>query len=278
MAGELDDPSRQLRPRKCRRAEGRGPSGVFRFAGDDHDGAVLPYLAPAGSRRGQAARLADLPRDPVSAGPADAGESRSVPRLQGRAELSVAHQGRRWRGLLHRLGRPRRGADAVLVAGPGLRARARLGTRPPGRADDRAGRGRRARRGQYFRGDPRGLEAGAAELLVDHRLQPAEPRRRDPRRPVVALRGAVPCVRLGRGDPQIRRPAGSGLCRAGRRPAAPMDRPVPEPALFRAGLPGRRGVAQAPARRPRGADAHGAIDRATFRRRAFPADEQSRRA
>ena len=52
---------------------------------------------------------------------------RGVPRLQGRAELSVAHQGRRRRRLLHRLGRPRRRADAVLLAGAGLRAGARLG-------------------------------------------------------------------------------------------------------------------------------------------------------
>ena len=51
----------------------------------------------------------------------------TFPRLQGRAKLSFAHQGHRRRRFLHRLGRPRRGADAVLVAGAGLRARARLG-------------------------------------------------------------------------------------------------------------------------------------------------------
>ena len=56
------------------------------------------------------------------------------PRLQGRAELSLAHQGHRRRRFLHRLGRPRRGADVVLLAGAGLRARARLGLeRPEGR-------------------------------------------------------------------------------------------------------------------------------------------------
>ena len=84
-------------------------------------------LAAAGPRRGQAARLAELPCHPVSARQADPREARRLPRLQGRAVLSVAHQGRRRRRFLHRLGRPRRGADAVLVAGAGLRARPRLG-------------------------------------------------------------------------------------------------------------------------------------------------------
>ena len=115
----------------------------------------------------------------------------SLPRLQGRAELSVAHQGRRRRRFLHRLGRPRRGADAVLVADAGLRARAWLGPRAAGRPHGRAGRRRRARRRQYLRSDARRLEAGPAQLLVDHRLQPAEPRRRRARRAVGALRGAV---------------------------------------------------------------------------------------
>ena len=84
-------------------------------------------LRPAGPRRGQAACQPELPRDPVSARQADAREARSLSRLQGRAELSVAHQGHRRRGFLHRLGRPRRRADAVLLADAGLRARARLG-------------------------------------------------------------------------------------------------------------------------------------------------------
>ena len=148
------------------------------------------------------------------------GEARGLPRLQGRAELSLAHQGCRRRRLLDRLGRPRRRADAVLIAGAGLRARARLGAGSAGRPHDRAGRRRRARRRQYLRSDARRLEAGPPQLLVDHRLQPAEPRCGDPRRPVGALRGAVPQFRLGRRDPQIRLAARGGVPRAGRRAPA----------------------------------------------------------
>ena len=175
--------------------------------------------AAAGPRRGQAARLAELPRHPVSARQADAREARKLPRLQGRAVLSVAHQGHRRRRFLHRLGGPRRRADAVLLAGAGLRARPWLGPRPARRPHDRAGRRRRARRGQHLRGDARRLEAGPAQLLVDHRLQPPEPRRRGARRAVGALRAAVQELRLGRGDPEIRLAAAGRVPRAGRRDA-----------------------------------------------------------
>ena len=124
LALELDHPSRQPHPRERRRAEGRRASGLVRLARHHHDGALFPRAAPAGPRRREAACEPELPRDPVSARQADAREARSVPRLQGRAELSVAHQGCRRRRFLHRLGRPRRRADAVLLAGAGLRARA----------------------------------------------------------------------------------------------------------------------------------------------------------
>ena len=152
------------------------------------------------------------------------------------------------------------------------------GARPSGRPHDRAGRRRRARRRQHLRGDARGLEAGPAQLLVDHRLQPAEPRRGDPRGPVGALRGAVPGVRLGRRDPQVR------LAAAGRRSASPaakrlraLDRQVPEPALLGAGVPGRRRLAQAAARRDRRPGPGHAADRGALRRRAGAPDDQSRR-
>ena len=58
LALELDDPSRQSHPRKHRRAEGRRPPGVLRLARRDHDGALFPCAAPAGSRRREAARVA----------------------------------------------------------------------------------------------------------------------------------------------------------------------------------------------------------------------------
>ncbi len=46
--------------------------------------------APAGPRRGQAARLADLPRHPVSARQPDPREARELPRLQGRRAIRRA--------------------------------------------------------------------------------------------------------------------------------------------------------------------------------------------
>ncbi len=251
VAGELDHPSRQPRARERRRPEGRRAPGLIGLARHHHDGALFQGAAPAGPRRRQAACEPDLPRHPIPARPPDPRQARGFPRLQGRAELSVAHQGYRRRRLLDRLGRPGRGADAVLLAGAGLRARAWLGARHSGRPDDRAGRRRRARRRQHLRGDPGGLEAGPAQLLVDHRLQSAEPRRGDPRGPVGALRGAVPRFRLGGGDPQIRLAAAGGVPRARRRTAAAMDRQLPEPALLGARVPGRRRLAQAAARRDR---------------------------
>ena len=119
------------------------------------------------------------------------------------------------------------------------------GLNQPGRAHGRAGRRRRARRRQYLRGAARRLEAGPAQLLVGHRLQPAEPGCRGARRPVGALRATVQEFRLGRGDPEIRLAATGRVQGAGRRQIAPVDRPVPEPALLRAGVRRRRRLAQA---------------------------------
>ena len=65
--------------------------------------------------------------------------------------------------------------------------------------------------------------------------------------------------------------------RAGRRALAPMDRQLPEPALLGAGVPGRRRLAQAPARRHRRPGRGHAADRGALRRRAGAADDQSRR-
>ena len=144
-----------------------------------------------------------------------------------------------------------RGADFVFLAGAGLCARARLGLEPPRRAHDRARRRRRARRRQYLRGAARRLEAGPAQLLVDHRLQPAEPRCRGARGPVGTLRAAVQEFRLGRRHPEIRLAAAGRVQGAGRRALARMDRQLPEPALFGAGVRRRRRLAQAAQRRDR---------------------------
>ena len=128
---------------------------------------------------------AGVPRHPIPVRPSDAGQARAVPRPGRRAVLSVAHQGRRRRRFLDRLGRPRRGHDALLLAGAGLCAPEGAGRR---QAADRphggAGRRRRARRGQHLRGAARGLEARRPQPLVGHRLQSPEPRRRGHRPPV----------------------------------------------------------------------------------------------
>ena len=80
-----------------------------------------------------------------------------------------------------------------------------------------------------------------------------------------ALRGDVPQFRLGRGrssstarcrKPPSAEPGGEALAR--------MDRRLPEPALFGADLPGRRGLAQAAARRDRRPGAGVGADRAAL--------------
>ena len=86
--------------------------------------------AAAGPGRGQAARRAGVPRDPVSARAAEPRQARAVPRLRRRAVLPVAHQGRRQRRFLDRLGRARRRDDAVRLAGAGLSAAASGWCRP----------------------------------------------------------------------------------------------------------------------------------------------------
>ena len=183
----------------------------------------------------------------------------------------------RRRRFLHRLGRPRRRADVVLLAGAGLRQGAWLAERSPGGADDRAGRRRRNGRGQHLRGAAGGLEARAAQHLVDRRLQPPEPRCGRSRRPLGKIRIHVPQFRLGRGDREIRHADAGGIRRARRRGAEALDRRLPEPDVRRAVFPGRRRVPQASPGRHRRSGAGLAIDRPAQRRGVAGADVQSRR-
>ena len=98
--------------------------------------------------------------------------------------------------------------------------------RPPGRMIALIGRCR-ARRGQCLRGPARRLEARCPQSLVDHRLQPPEPRRRGQRPPVPADRGLLPHRRLAGGHAEIRQaleaafagPGGAALRRLDRRAA-----------------------------------------------------------
>ena len=142
-------------------------------------GALLRRAAAPGPGRGQAPRQPDLPRDPVPAGAAGRGEARAVPRVRRGAVVPVADQGQRRRRLLDGLGRAGGGDHPVRLAGPGLSpAQATGARRRARRPDDRPGRRCRARRGQRLRGPPGRLEARRPQRLVDHRLQPPEPRQR----------------------------------------------------------------------------------------------------
>ena len=107
----------------------------------------------------------------------------------------------------------------------------------PRRPHDCAGGRCRAGRGQYLRVPAGGLEARSAQYLVDHRLQPPEPRRRCARRALAADRGDFSGVRLGGGASQIRCLAAGRVCGTRRRGSQGVDRPLSEPALFGAHLP-----------------------------------------
>ena len=131
-----------------RRRQGRGASGVLCLDGFDHDGAVFSHAAARGPGRGEAARLAGVPRDPISRRQSDAGKAAEFPRARRRAVLSEPDQRHRRCRLLHRLGGPRRRDHGLCLTDPGLSGRTRLDERCPARPDDRAGRRCRAGRGQ----------------------------------------------------------------------------------------------------------------------------------
>ena len=67
LAVGVDHPPRQSRPRQRRRAEGRRAPGELRLDDRDHGRALFPRARPERPGRGQAARRAGAPRDPLSA-------------------------------------------------------------------------------------------------------------------------------------------------------------------------------------------------------------------
>ena len=278
VAVVVDDPQRQPPEARARRAQGRRAPGVVFVAHRDHDGALFRRAAARGPGGGEAPRGARLPRHPVSVRAREPRTAGALPQPRRRPGLPVPHQGRRRRRFLDRLGRARRGADRVLGAGPGLPRLQGADRRGSGcRADDRAGGRCRARRGQRLRGAAGELEARRAQPLVGGRLQPPEPRFGGLRPAVRAHRRVVPLGRLAGADAQIRPPARSRLRRAGRGGVESLDRRLPQLALLRAHLQGRRGLARAAGerlrRRCRGAGAAGPP------RRCRPArvDDQPRR-
>ncbi len=133
VAVRVDDPPCQPHPPQPGRAEGGRPPGVLRVLGLDPHRAVFLDPAPGRPCRGEAACRAGLPRHqlPVrAAGPGEAVDAAAVPR---HPALSVAREGWRGGGFLHRLGGAGRGARLLRLAGAGLRPPAQPGARGPRR-------------------------------------------------------------------------------------------------------------------------------------------------
>ena len=155
--------------------------------------------------------------------------------------------------LLDRIGGARRRHHRLRQPGAGLSDRTRHDGRGRPRPVRRADRRCRARRGQYLRMPDRGPQARHPQLLVDHRLQPAKPRR-DQRRPHVrAVRRDFPKLRLADRRASLRQEA---ECRASRSiPRSPTGStscptPITAPYSIRAGRHGGRGSTPTSARRP----------------------------
>src|SRR5438067_8555297 len=104
VALDLDDPQREPPAAEPGRAQGRRSSGIERVGGDADDGALSRCVAAAGPGGGQAACGTGVPRAALPAGTPDPRQARTLPRFGRRAILSVAHQGRRYRRSLDRIG------------------------------------------------------------------------------------------------------------------------------------------------------------------------------
>ena len=237
-----------------RRGQGRRPPGVLGQPGHDHDRALVRPPGPGGPGRGQAARLAGLPRDPVPARPAGPQVPDHAPAARRPAVVPEPDQGPGPGRLLHRLGRAGRGRAAVRRRGPPVRRRALRAA--PAHPLDRADRGRRAGRGQRLGGGRRPGHPRARRRHLDRRLQPAVAGPGGAggadRRVAPVLRG----VRLARAGGQVRR-AGCGSSSpgpAGTRCAAGSTGCRTSSTSRCSGCPpARSGTASWTARRPRSA-------------------------
>ena len=220
VALDLDDPQRQSPAPEPRRAEGRRPPGVERLGRDPDDRALFRCAAAAGPGRGQAACRPVFHAIQYLLGPPEPREARAVPRRS--AARNPTRRAPRTATIVDfSTGSVGLGVGMTLFASlvqdylrlqaAGVRSAAR-------RPHDRAAGRRRARRGQHLRGAARRLEARRPQPLVDHRLQPPEPRR------VVSDRlfgriDACSSDGLARRDAEIRAPAAGGLRPARRRGA-----------------------------------------------------------
>ena len=203
---------------------------------------------------------------------------RELPRLRRRAVLSLADQGRRRRRLLDRLGRPRRRGHRLRQPRPGLSH----GARTPRRA---AAEGRMVAlvgdaeldEGNIFECLLEGWKQGLRNCwwVIDYNRQSLDAVVREGLyQRITALFEAmgweVRVLKYGALlEAAFAEPGGEALAR--------LDRPLPQPALLGARLPGRRRLAEAPPRRDRRPGTGLGADRAALRRRAGPADDQPRR-
>ena len=138
LAVGVDHPPRQSHPPQRRRAEGRRAPGVMLVDDRDHGGALLSRARAQRPGRGQAARRAGAPRDPLSARQPVARAAREFPRLRRRAKLPEPDQGQDPGRLLDRLRRPRSRDHALRQPGAGLSDRARPdATKPTAAASSR---------------------------------------------------------------------------------------------------------------------------------------------
>ncbi len=221
VALELDDPQRQSRARECRRAEGRRPPGLVGLARHDHDGALFRGAAARGPGRGQApCRARSFTRSSIC----------SATRRREKLENFRGYKGAQSYPSRTKdvddvdfstgsVGLGRR-ADALRRAGAGLRARPRLGwSGREGRMVALVGDAE-LDEGNIFEALLEGWKHGLRKCwwIIDYNRQSLDAVIREGlwARFEALFRG----LRLGRGHPEIRRAARSGLRRAGRRSAA----------------------------------------------------------
>ncbi len=269
----MDHPSCQSRPRQCRRLEGRRTPGQLRVDDRHHGRALFSRARAQRPGCGQAACRTGAARHPLSARQPEPRAAPEFPWLRWNAKLSEPDQGQHPRRLLDRFGRPRRRDHGLCQPGAGLSDGARLDGRGGSRAVRGADRRCRTRRGQYLRMPDRGLQARHPQLLVDRRLQPAEPRCDLRGSHVRTVRRDLPIMWLADGRASLwQEIVGCNGQASGHRG---MAQRAAERRSFRPALPGRSGVAYA--HRGRSGQEGGSLPQGARRRGARPADERPRR-
>ena len=184
VAGDADDPRGQPRPAQPRRHQGRRPPGLSRLGRLDPDRALLPLAAARRPRR----RSSRTPAPPSTPSQYLLGNlDRALPDRRCASSAACRRTRAAPRTRIRSTSRPARSASA-----PSRRCSPRWPTATRGHhfggaghrrptAVRRAGRRRRARRGQRLGGGRRGRAPRPRQRHLDRRPQPPEPRPRHPR-------------------------------------------------------------------------------------------------